>query len=339
MTEGVTVQKVQSASSNGHKPNTVISQIISEMQSLLGSSFEVYTKTMTDFLIGQLSRKEMKSMLLTFAGKSNFDKLHNSIIFHILKLMQKNNDTSSALHHLPWFKRKKVDNSLFLHKKISSQNAQVRLIKRIVMSLSYKDRARIKTALKEKPVTPSLISGLLLETRIAKLPKIPVSRDKLNSVFVNDIKAGYVAPLACETLELPDSESLKERITAISLENGLLGGVQKGVSDIILAGLESHLKNILSRCFSILNKNIRQKNTENDAAGFTINDLNLAWTIEPHAFVEQYPQKLRMPFLLHDSYTEDEISICAESPSYMLASNDAQSDRNSVASLLDEVLS
>lgn len=62
--------------------------------------------------------------------------------------MQKNNDTFSALHHLPWFKRKKVDNSLFLHKKISSQNAQVRLIKRIVMSLSYKDRARIKTALK-----------------------------------------------------------------------------------------------------------------------------------------------------------------------------------------------
>ncbi|EPY50494.1 SAGA complex subunit Hfi1 [Schizosaccharomyces cryophilus OY26] len=324
---------------NSKGESNVLIKLVSELQSLLGNEYETYTMCITDFIVGQLSRKELNNLLSKYSNDPKFVKLHNQFILSIVKDLQRSG--KSAVNKLPWVKRKRSDGALFVHKKFTSHNAQAKKLKKIILSLSSKDRERIKAVLKEKSSTPPQLPGLLLETRIAKLPKIPVSRDKLNSVFVNDIKAGYVAPLASETLEVPDADSLKERITAIALENGLLGGIEKSVPEVILAGLENHIKNIFSKCFSIMDRLLDKR--RHHESSFTIQDLNLTLSIEPHMLVEEYPHDAKIPFLLHDAAMEDELStttrdFSAPVPDYMKPMDASFEEREAVAALLDDVL-
>ncbi|EPX71581.1 SAGA complex subunit Hfi1 [Schizosaccharomyces octosporus yFS286] len=341
MTE-TSVERVETAvqkPSNGDGESRDLLDFISELQSLLGNEYEAYTMCVTDFIVGQLSRKELNNVLSKYSNNSRFVQLHNRIILSIIRDLQRSE--KPAVNKLPWMKRKRSDGALFVHKKFTSHNLQAKNLKKIILSLSSKDRARIKAVLKENNGLQPHLPGLLLETRIAKLPKIPVSRDKLNSVFVNDIKAGYVAPLASETLEVPDADSLKERITAIALENGLLGGIEKSVPDVILAGLENHLKNIFSKCFSILDR-LMEKRQHHDSS-FSLQDLSLTWSIEPHMLVEEYPHNAKIPFLLHDAAMEDEINTATKDfssplPDYMKPMNAPSDEREAVASLLDDVI-
>ncbi|KAF9366387.1 hypothetical protein BGX34_003666 [Mortierella sp. NVP85] len=66
---------------------------------------------------------------------------------------------------------------------------------------------------------------------------------------------GAHVPLCFDSKELPDFESMKERMTAVAMENGLLGGVQEGAVELMLHSLESHIKNIISNCIVKLRTN------------------------------------------------------------------------------------
>ncbi|EEB08613.2 SAGA complex subunit Hfi1 [Schizosaccharomyces japonicus yFS275] len=308
--------------------------VMSKQKQLLGDDFEMYTTMVTDFLIGQANRNELNKYLKKFLKNPKFVKLHNTLILEILKSLR--NRTEKIKTDVVWVKRKKSDAFLLTHNRfVAFDNKQALTLKKIILSFNAKDRARIKAAIEDnRNITP--LPSIPSESWVAKLPKIPVSQDKLNSVFVNDIKAGYVAPLSSETLELPDQDVLKTRITAIALENGLLGGIQKDVPAIILAGLESHLKNLFAKCLSIVNKNLRQT-SEDEAPRIGIHDINLAWQVEPHALIEPFMHPRRLQCLVNKRNATDEAKIIEEVPVHSPSSS--QSERWQVAKVLDEVLS
>ncbi|ANB14643.1 Hfi1p [Sugiyamaella lignohabitans] len=68
-------------------------------------------------------------------------------------------------------------------------------------------------------------------------------------VWTQDIIHSYEAPLASEIYELPDNDSLNARMLGISLEHGLLHGIDNGVCDIMIAGLEHYLKDVVQQIF------------------------------------------------------------------------------------------
>lgn len=49
---------------------------------------------------------------------------------------------------------------------------------------------------------------------------------------------GAHTPLCFDSKELPDFESMRDRMTAIAIENGLLGGVQEDSVELMLHALE-----------------------------------------------------------------------------------------------------
>lgn len=64
--------------------------------------------------------------------------------------------------------------------------------------------------------------------------------------WTQDIIHGFEAPLAGEIFELPDDDSISERVLGIALEHGITNGYEAGVTDVLLAGVEQYLTTILS---------------------------------------------------------------------------------------------
>lgn len=64
--------------------------------------------------------------------------------------------------------------------------------------------------------------------------------------WTQDIIHGFEAPLAGEVYELPDDDSISERVLGIALEHGITNGYEAGVTDVLLAGVEQYLTTILS---------------------------------------------------------------------------------------------
>ena len=66
---------------------------------------------------------------------------------------------------------------------------------------------------------------------------------------------GIHVPLATESHYLPDSASLKDRVLAICLENGLLGGLDGTVPDLVIDALDIHLRNLVTATLAKIRKN------------------------------------------------------------------------------------
>lgn len=73
----------------------------------------------------------------------------------------------------------------------------------------------------------------LKEHRISK-PLAP----PLPQPSIIEYNRGAHAPLCFDSKELPDFEAMKDRMTAIAMENGLLGGVHDDCIELMLHALE-----------------------------------------------------------------------------------------------------
>lgn len=67
--------------------------------------------------------------------------------------------------------------------------------------------------------------------------------------LTQDIIQSYQVPLSTESFELPDVDILNTRLLGIAYEHGLVDGISKDVPDIVLAGLEYHLRDFLQQIF------------------------------------------------------------------------------------------
>lgn len=174
-----------------------------------------------------------------------------------------------------------------------------------------------------------------------------------------------MAPLCSESRLLPDHDVLRERMVSIALEHGLLGGIKVGVADIIMAGLEHHLKNNIAAVIRNARGNAETGFNGSDASSMeeaprielpreqntlTPRELAVSWTIQPHRLVEAQPALKRLELSMaddtlvsnchHDSTTSNGTrldNIVDGSPG-----DDAQSpyweQRVELANILDDIL-
>ncbi|KAK9456192.1 transcriptional regulator of RNA polII, SAGA, subunit-domain-containing protein [Dipodascopsis uninucleata] len=243
---GTVVQSSSNSNTTPSKPQRParrieVEPLMNEFRSVLGDKWDNYRDVITNFIIGKLSRVELQQELDYMLDKSMV-RMHNQ--FLLASLANALRDPPPSTSGLPaWSKKSKDAPS---RSSRNSGNAVVMRLKKEIMGFTPRERRRIKAITRDAGKKGFVPSTIIL-TRQAKLPKTPVVRDKekLKANITQEIAQSYQAPLATESYELPDTESLRTRILGIAYEHGLLDGIANEVPDIILAGLEYHLRDFL----------------------------------------------------------------------------------------------
>lgn len=115
--------------------------------------------------------------------------------------------------------------------------------------------------------------------------------------WTQDITHGYDAPLSTESYELPDASALGVRMLGVSLEHGLLQGVDPGSTEVMLAGLEYYLKDLVQQAFERVKRRRRSPSSHGPGAAvpgavdqqddmITVEDMAMILESAPNCFVE-----------------------------------------------------
>jgi transcriptional coactivator HFI1/ADA1 len=351
------VVAANSSSSSGSVKRIDVDALMVEFQKLLGDNWDRYRDTITHFLVGKLTRFELQEELDQILDKTTI-QLHNQ--FLLANMANSLRDPPPGDHGMltGWSKKHK-DSSRNV-----KGDSQLAKLKEDIMGLSVRERKRIKAIAREsgkRAPIPSTVTA----TRQAMLPKIPFVNDKekLQSsgnqkqtsgrssraptptpvstpaqptgtgaghtnpiVWTQDIIHAYETPLACETYELPDSDSLTARMLGISLEHGLLKGVDQGTPAVMMAGLEHYLRDLIRHVF----EKVKGGNPQGEDA-LTAENMALLLESAPHMFVEMSAPvyKLKNVMLRDDNYDEDDDVMMG----------DADEDPSELNKLLKEILS
>lgn len=158
-------------------------------------------------------------------------------------------------------------------------------------------------------------------------------------------------PLCTESQHLPEPASLKDRILATCLENGLLGGLEDTIPELLINGLDIHLRNVLTSTISKLRRDRPDCVTLSSPDTAISNhqhppptphlpetwmhthDLAFTYTLTPHIFVEPAHPIMRMMSVQLDDATAE-----AEKAWQELRPSDVESQRMKVARVLDELI-
>lgn len=221
-----------------------LESVIREFQSKLGPDWDTYHEALLLFLVGRLSRAELVLQIGPLM-KNGLIKYHNRLL--LLNFANSLQDTPQEyLSELAsfWSKRNARTKGVKLN--------QYEKFKQNIMGLPLKERRRIRAITKDAGKRDRLSAGITL-TRQALLPKIPMLQDKeqqqlqVNNLvqWQQDVVNGINTPLAAASHELPDAEMLLRKVLMTSREHGLTGGINARVFEVLLLGLEMHLKNVL----------------------------------------------------------------------------------------------
>lgn len=218
--------------------------VIRELQSKLGSKWDEYHEALTLFLIGKLSRAELVETVSPLL-KNGLIKLHNKLL--LLNFANSLQDSPAEFCS---------DIAVFWNKKNAKaknvRSTQYEKFKQNIMGLPLKERRRIRSITRDSGKR-NKINAYLTLTRQSLLPKIPFILDREEQLLqVNnlvqwqqDVVTGINTPLSLTSYELPDVDGLSRRVLMTMRENGLTGGLNSRVLDVMSIGLEIHLKNVL----------------------------------------------------------------------------------------------
>lgn len=238
--------------------------LIREFQAKLGKSWEKYHETLLYFLVGKLSRAEFVENTQAILTTPTLVNYHNRLL--LLNL-------ANSLRDIP----ADLSNELvasFWNKKVSKtskvKSSQYEKFKQNIMELPIRERRRIKSITRDSDKKNKLNAGITL-TRHTLLPKIPMIQDKdkqqlnVNNLvqWQQDVVKGINTPICTQSHELPDYDNLSKRIVMTMREYGLTGMLNAQVLEVILLGLESHLKNIIESAIDVT-KYREAKYTSND---------------------------------------------------------------------------
>ncbi|KAG0046430.1 hypothetical protein BGZ83_008407 [Gryganskiella cystojenkinii] len=212
-----------------------------QLAEALGDNGPSYWQALTDFVSGKLNRQEFDFYANLYLSRQNAP-LHNQFILATIHNAQKAAPPPST-RSVGWSKGKKDKDGK------KEKDPRRRKIKNEVMSLGKAERERIK-ALKDQN-DQGQVKQRLKEHRIVK----PLAPSVLPQPLLAEYNRGAHAPLCFDSKELPNFEAMRDRMTAIAYENGLMGGVQEDSVELVLHALESHVKSIISNCIIKLRTN------------------------------------------------------------------------------------
>lgn len=123
--------------------------------------------------------------------------------------------------------------------------------------------------------------------------------------WTQDIIHGFEAPLAGEMYELPDDDSISERVLGIALEHGVTNGYEAGVTDVLLAGVEQYLRGILSTLAPMC-----RNRSVSPTDPITARDMQAMFTQQAGQFREMYGPLYRIStHYLRDEETATEADL------------------------------
>lgn len=227
-----------------------VENLANDLQEKLGSSWDNYQTTISSFLVGKLSRKELTLILNDLLVDPKMVRMHNQLLLANLANALRDGPNSqtakSGFGSNNTNKKKKNDRV-----KASSQYEK---LKKDIMALPIRERHRIKTLTRESGKT-RMVTSMLTATRQSLLPKVPFVTDQENkdnikpkgntAEWTQDITHALQSLLGTETYSLPDMDVLKTRMLGIAREHGLIGNISKDALDIVYLGLETYLKQII----------------------------------------------------------------------------------------------
>ncbi|KAG0302853.1 hypothetical protein BGZ98_007188 [Dissophora globulifera] len=215
-----------------------------QLAEALGENGPSYWQSLTDFVSGKLNRQEFDFYANLYLSRKTAH-LHNQFILANIHNAQKDAPPPSK-GSVGWGKGKKGKDG----KPLKEKDPKRRKIKNQILSLGKSERERIKS-IKDHHKGSGTVKRKLQEHRTSK----PMAPAMFQQTQIAEYNRGAHAALCIDSKELPDSESMKDRMTAIAMENGLMGGVQDGAVELMLHALESHIKNIISNCIIKLRTN------------------------------------------------------------------------------------
>ncbi|KAK9315554.1 transcriptional regulator of RNA polII, SAGA, subunit-domain-containing protein [Lipomyces starkeyi] len=220
-----------------------VEQLMNDFRRALGSNWDHYREIITSFLTGHLTRIELERELSVILDKSMV-RMHNQ--FLLASLANALRDPPPSTNGLPAWNMRSKDVPLRISK--NSGDPVVAKLKSEIMGFTPRERRRIKAITRDAGKKGPMPSTIVL-TKQARSVRFPSVKDKEKSKtnITQEITQSYQAPLATESFELPDTDNMRTRIMGIAYEHGLLDGIANDVPDVMLAGLEYHLRDFLQQ--------------------------------------------------------------------------------------------
>lgn len=245
--------------------------LIREFQTKLGSDWDKYHESLSLFLVGKLSRPELIQNITPIL-KSGLRKYHNKLLLLNFSNSLKDGPLDFQSEFASFWNKK-------ANKTKNIRSSQYEKFKQNIMGLPVKERRRIKNITRESGKKGKLNASITL-TRHALLPKIPMIQDtaqqqlQVNNLvqWQQDVVNGINTPIATENYEIPDYDNLSRRILMTMREYGLTGGLSTEVLEMVLLGLDAHLKNIIESAIDVARYR-ENKYTKNDFISTTLNSI------------------------------------------------------------------
>lgn len=339
--------------------------MMAEFQKNLGSNWDRYRDVITLFLIGKLTRGELQQELDQILDKSMI-KMHNRFLLANFANALRDGPQSENGMLTGWSKKSK-DSSRNV--KGDTQLAKLKQdIMELSVRERKRIKAIAKESGKKAPI-PSTITSTR-QAMLPKIPfindkekllaqqqkaaqmqaqtsvqtptpsQIPQqqtqqqqnSANNTNPVaWTQDIIHAYETPLASEAYELPDQDVLTTRMLGISLEHGLLQGVDRQCPELLQIALEQYLRDLVQQVVDTVQW--RKKPGENI---LTAEDLARVLESSATSFVEPSGPTYR----LQDVVLTDEDTLMEDAPTQARPDHSAANNENAgLNNLLNEILS
>jgi transcriptional coactivator HFI1/ADA1 len=168
------------------KKRVEISKFVKKFQQKLGDEWDAYQIAVSLFIVGKLSRNELIEQIAPVLENKETKHMHNQLLMSMLANC---------------FKREPLDgisSSIFGNssKKRQSTNksSQYENLKKDILSLSIRERVRIKAITKESG-KKGIMQNVMVMSRQALIPKVPIvtnhlKNNNIENLKTNDVNAG-----------------------------------------------------------------------------------------------------------------------------------------------------
>ncbi|KAI9769525.1 MAG: transcriptional coactivator hfi1/ADA1 [Geoglossum simile] len=240
-------------------PRIDLEPLYTSLKGAVGEHWVAYKEAISLFVLGQLNQAELSARIDHFITRDiNTEHLHNQLLSAIY-----GNVTRDLPDHgvASWVSAN--DKPTNISKPVSGDAAEQRL-KTEVMQLPARDRRRLKDIPPDRyhqQIDPHrMFSNTLHEYHQAKQIRIPdvvpASAGGLNKTNWDlEIRKRYSQPLASETGEFPDTESISARMIPICYEEGVVGGASDGTAAAMNVATETFIKEVLTGIFGRVRSN------------------------------------------------------------------------------------
>ncbi|KAJ5585374.1 Transcriptional coactivator SAGA-type complex Ada1/Tada1 [Penicillium hispanicum] len=265
-------------------PRLDLEHAYTDLKAAIGDKWAEYKESTALFLLGHYNQNEYASRVdHILCADSKIEHLHNNFVCAIIGNLTRDLPDHGVAN---WVSAN--DKPSMVSKPVSGDAAEQRL-KTEVMQLPPRDRRRIKGIPERDPTdtAPNELDEYHLAKQIKLPSQVPASAGGLNKTnWELEIRKRYAQPLAAETGEFPDAESIHARMVPMCYEESLPSGAGLPCAEFMAIATETFVKEVLSAVFS---------RTRSNGPSGTINGM----------MMRKYRQQLELEEL---SFTRGEIT-------------------------------